>query len=223
MLYASNLTSPQRNARKARFFNGGTEMKGTTGAVMAALFLFVLAAPGLIRAQTAKTYKHASEYQVAVLDQTVNVATGADITRASTQTDAKLNGGGQNFHMLYNQQGNYRIEAPVNKGASILAALAVGANAPTVHNKWFLDDVRPGTKVLFAAHCAKPSRKHPNQTVRCTFWLPDPDSATHEYETIGDFTPYVAGDGSNTQNTANALCGTGKLKPETEAQICGHQ
>ena len=57
--------------------------------------------------------------------------------------------------------------------------------AQTFHNKWFMDNVQPGTKVLFASECAKPSKKHPNDTVRCTFWFPDPDSTDHEYATQG--------------------------------------
>jgi hypothetical protein len=93
--------------------------------------------------------------------------------------------------------------------------------AKTVHNKWFLDNVQPGTKVLFASQCGNPNKKHPNEAVRCTFYFPDPDSSSHEYFTTGDFTPFTAGDGSNTQKTANSLCGTGKLRPEVEAQLCG--
>jgi hypothetical protein len=68
----------------------------------------------------------------------------------------------------------------VNKGRSFGNALATGmanSNRPawaqqqaaTIHNKWFLGNVQPGTKVLFATACAKPNKKHPNDTVRCTF------------------------------------------------------
>lgn len=169
-----------------------------------------------------KTYKHAANYQVAVLDQNLHVATGSDATLAKTSTDSKLSGGGQGIHLLHTDAGDYRVEAPINKGMSILAAMATprGQVAPTVHNKWFLDGVQPGTKVLFASECARPSKKHPNETVRCTFWFPDPDSTSHEYQTLGDFTPYIDGDGSNTAKTANSLCGTGKLNVATEAQIC---
>ena len=172
-----------------------------------------------------KTYKHASQYQVALLDQNLRVATGYDVTLAKTVTDSKLSGGGQGIHLLHTDTGDYRVEAPVNKGMSILATMAANSNysySPpvTAHNKWFLDNVQPGTKVLFASECSKPNKKHPNDVVRCSFWFPDPDSDDHEYATAGDFTPYLTGNGSNTQKTANALCGTGKLKPETEAQIC---
>ncbi len=182
----------------------------------------LLAGSSYLAGQSNKTYNHASQYQVAILDENLRVATGSDATLGKTSTDAKLSGGGQGVHLLHTDAGDYRAEAPVNKGLSILSAMGSNAYHPAVtyHNKWFLDKVQPGTKVLFASSCAKPSRKHPTDAVRCTFWFPDPDSTTHEYETFGDFTPYQAGDSSNTQKTANTLCGTGKLNAETEAQIC---
>jgi PDZ domain len=169
-----------------------------------------------------KTYNHASEYQVAVLDENARVSTGADATLGKTSTDAKLDRGGQGFHFLHTDHGNYRVEAPVNRGASFLSALGTpnGSTPITYHNKWFLDSVPAGTTVLFAAECTKPSKKHPNDTVRCEFWFPDPDSSSHEYRTLGDFTPYLEGNGSNIQKAANSLCGTGKLSPATERQIC---
>lgn len=169
-----------------------------------------------------KTYKHASQYLVAVLDQNLRLATGSDATLAKSSTDSKLSGGSQGIHLLHTDSGDFRVEAPVNKGMSFLAALGTkpGEVAPTFHNKWFLDSVQPGTKVLFASQCGRPGKKHPNETVRCEFWFPDPDSTTHEYATLGDFTPYIAGDASNTAKTANTLCGTGKLNAATEAQIC---
>jgi hypothetical protein len=169
-----------------------------------------------------KTYKHAAQYQVAILDQNLRVSTGLDVTLAKTVTDSKLGAGGQGIHLLHTDAGDYRVEAPVNKGLSIMSALGSNAYHPpvTYHNKWFLDNVQPGTKVLFDSACSKPSTKHPSEAVRCTFWFPDPDSTSHEYETMGDFTPYLLGDGGNVQKTANTLCGTGKLNAATEAQIC---
>ncbi len=171
-----------------------------------------------------KTYKHASEYQVAVLDENIKVgnAFSTDQTLGKTQTDAKLGATGQGFHFLHTATGNYRVEAPVNTGMSILSAMASDRYHPAVtyHNKWFLDNVAAGTNVLFAAQCSKPNKKHPNDVVRCEFWFPDPDSTSHEYRTMGDFTPYLEGNGSNIQNTANSLCGTGKLNAETESKIC---
>ena len=130
-------------------------------AVTAALFLI----PGLSFATSTKTYKHASEYQIAVLDQNLRVDTGSDVTLAKTTTDAKLGGGGQGIHLLHTDAGDYRVEAPINKGLSILSAMGSNAYHPaqTFHNKWFMDNVQPGTKVLFASECAKPSKKHPNE------------------------------------------------------------
>lgn len=188
-----------------------------------ALAAVLLIFPALGFANDGKTYKHASEYQVAILDQNLRVATGNDVTLAKNMTDAKLGPGGQGIHLLHTDAGDYRVEAPINKSLSILSALGSNAYNPpvTYHNKWFMDNVQPGTKVLFAAECAKPNKKHPNEAVRCTFYFPDPDSTDHEYATLGDFTPFAAGDGSNTQKTANTLCGTGKLRPEVEAQLCG--
>ncbi len=189
------------------------------GAVVTALLLI----PALGFCKETKTYKHASQYQVAILDQNLRVETGSDVTLAKNTTDAKLGPGGQGIHLLHTDAGDYRVEAPINKGLTILSAMGSNAYNPakTYHNKWFLDNVQPGTKVLFASECAKASKKHPNEAVRCTFYFPDPDSSDHEYETIGDFTPFGAGDGSNTQKIANTLCGTGKLKPDVEAQLCG--
>ncbi len=194
-------------------------MRVTLCRAAAAAFLFI---PVLGFAKEAKSYKHASEYQIAILDQNLRVETGSDVTAAKNTTDAKLGPGGQGIHLLHTDAGDYRVEAPVNKGLSILSAMGSNAYNPakTYHNKWFLDNVQPGTKVLFASTCAKPSKKHPNDAVRCTFYFPDPDSSDHEYATLGDFTPFTAGDGSNTQKTASTLCGTGKLKPDVEAQLC---
>ncbi len=187
-----------------------------------ALIPMLAVALGLNGQGAGKTYKHAAEYQLATLDQNLRVATGSDVTLAKTMTDSKLGAGGQGIHLLHTEVGDFRVEAPVNKGMSFLSAMASSRYNPAqvYHNKWFLDSVQPGTKVLFASECARPSKKHPNDTVRCTFWFPDPDSTSHEYETQGDFTPYLVGDGSNTQKTANALCGTGKLNPQTEEQLC---
>jgi hypothetical protein len=191
--------------------------------VLIALFA-VLVLAGSAFAQKEKTYNHASEYKVAVLDENIKVGSvfSTDQTLGKTRTDAKLGTAGQGFHFLHTAQGNYRVEAPVNTGMSILSAMASDRYHPAVtyHNKWFLDNVAAGTNVLFAARCSKPNKKHPNDVVRCEFWFPDPDSTSHEYRTMGDFTPYLEGNGSNIQNTAKALCGTGKLSASVEAQVC---
>jgi hypothetical protein len=187
-----------------------------------ALFCSALLCQTAVAAGT-KTYKHASAYQVAILDQTIRIQTGTDTTLGHTSTDAKLDGGGQGIHFLHTDAGDYRVEAPVNTGATILLAMATPRyqTVPTVHNKWFLDKVQSNTQVLFTSKCSGLNKKHPNAAVRCTFWFPDPDSDSHEYMTLGDFTPYVLGDGANTERVANNLCGTGKLNPETQAKLCG--
>ena len=122
-------------------------MKVTTRGAIASALLFI---PVLGFAKEAKTYKHASEYQVAILDQNLRVATGNDVTAAKSITDAKLSGGSQGIHLLHTDAGDYRVEAPVNTGLSILSAMGSSAYHPakTVHNKWFLDHVQPKTKVL---------------------------------------------------------------------------
>jgi hypothetical protein len=157
-------------------------MKCITPLAVVAALLFI---PAIGSAKDAKTYKHAAQYQLATLDENVRVQTGSDITAAKSMRS------GQGIHLLSTDQGNFRVEAPVNKGRSFALALATGmANtnrpywaqeqAATIHNKWFMDSVQPGTKVLFASECAKPNKKHPNDTVRCRFWFPDPDSTDHE-------------------------------------------
>jgi hypothetical protein len=204
------------------------QMKAFASVAIAVVMLLV---PALGFAKDGKTYKHAAEYQVATLDQTLRVNTGSDVTLAKSGTDAKLSSGGQGIHLLYTDQGNFRVEAPVNKGRTFGLAFATAmanSNRPawaqqssaTIHNKWFLDNVRPGTKVMFAAECNKPNKKHPYDTVRCMFYIPDPDSTDHEYETTGDFTPILAGDSSNVQKAADTLCGKGKLSASVEAQMC---
>lgn len=56
-----------------------------------------------------KTYKHVSEFQVAVLDQTIRINTGGDATLGHTSTDAKLDQGGQGVHFLHTEAGDYLL------------------------------------------------------------------------------------------------------------------
>jgi len=175
-----------------------------------------------------KTYKHASEYQIGMLEMTIRKEFSNVETIAKTVTDRNLSSGNTlGFYILYTDAGFYRVQSPINKGLTYLSIVdsaldkKQSKNAKTYINKWFLDNVESGTNVVFAAECNKPNKKHPNDMVKCRFWFPDPDSTYHEYATIGDFTPFILGDGSNTKNTANVLCGTGTLKPEVEAQLCG--
>src|ERR1039458_10745777 len=102
-------------------------MKITPCIVMATALLCV-SAHGF--AEDGKTYKHASEYQIAILDQNLRVATGGDATLAKTSTDAKLGPGGQGIHLLHTDAGDYRVEAPINKGATIVSAMVSNAYHP---------------------------------------------------------------------------------------------
>ena len=75
-------------------------------------------------AEDQKTYKHASEYRAAILDENLRVSTGSDVTLAKTTTDAKLDRGGQGMNFLHTETGDYRVEAPVNKGRSFFASIS---------------------------------------------------------------------------------------------------
>ena len=119
-------------------------MKVAACGAVATVLLFI---PCTLFCQNAKTYKHASEYQVAILDQNLRVATGSDVTLGKNTTDAKLGAGGQGIHLLHTEAGDYRVEAPINKGLTMLSAMGSNAYNPakTFHNKWFLDNVQSGT------------------------------------------------------------------------------
>ena len=123
-------------------------MKIKSCGVVATALLFI---PALGFANDAKTYSHASEYQVAILDQNLRGATESDVTLGKNMTDAKLGPGVQRIHLLHTDAGDYLVEAPINKGLTFLSAMGSIAYNPakTYPNKWFLDNVQPGTKVLF--------------------------------------------------------------------------
>jgi len=113
---------------------------------MKQLISLVLIFPALSGAFAQKSYEHTSEYIVAVLDQSQMLATGNDVTLGKTMTDANLSPGGQGFHFLHTESGDYRVEAPVNSGRLFVAAMGTPRyqRAPVIHNKWFLDNVQPG-------------------------------------------------------------------------------
>lgn len=147
---------------------------------------------------------HSSEYQVGIFQST-------DVT--SDGSYASCNGGGcsgynagHNTHFITTNDGVFIVQAPVSTGASILMSMATNGNAPAVHIQWFMDDLHQGDKVLFAAKC----NKHND----CTFWLPKPDQPGKEYITQGYFRPLVA------KTNTTQLCGTGKLSPAVEAEVC---
>jgi hypothetical protein len=72
-----------------------------------------------------------------------------------------------------------------------------------------MDQMHAGDKVLFAAKC----NKHND----CQIWVPNPDKPGKEIMTDGRFEPAVA------KTNTNALCGTGKLSADVEAQVCTPQ
>jgi hypothetical protein len=130
---------------------------------------------------------HSNQYQVGIL---------------TSQYEPKYH-----THYLQTAEGQYSIEAPSSVGESIGAAVVTGGAATFVNQRWFMDGLPEGSKVLFASKC-------PSGRRICDFWLPDPNRPGKEFHTMGHFWP--GSSGSNTQT----LCGTGKLKPEVEAQVC---
>ncbi len=110
-------------------------------------------------------------------------------------------------HYVRTADGLYSIEAPTSVGESIGSAIVSGGAATYVNSPWFMDGIQAGDKILFASKCPRGRRI-------CDFWLPDPRHPGKEFHTLGHFWP-----GNATTNT-QTLCGTGKLKPEVEAQVC---
>ncbi len=147
--------------------------------------------------------EHIAEYKVGTLQSTESVNTG-DFTSCDHGCLAQSTG--HNIHYVVTDDGLYGISAPTSAGLSFLQGALVSPNLPDVHIQWFLDDLHVGDKVLFAAGCDK----HNN----CLFWLPKPDQQGKEYHTSGWFRPRIA------KTNTNQLCGTGKLTPAVEAQVC---
>ena len=148
--------------------------------VAAVLTLAMLAIPAFAK-------DHASQYQVGIL---------------TSEYQPKYH-----THYLQTADGQYSIEAPSSVGESIGAAVVTGGATSFVNQRWFIDGLPEGSKVLFASKC-------PSGRRICDFWLPDPNHPGKEFHTMGHFWP--GSGGSNTQT----LCGKGKLKPEVEAQVC---
>jgi len=166
----------------------------------AILIVLVLA---LIGSAFAKDHDHSAEYKVGTLQSTEQIDTG---TFTSCDHGCMSQSTGHNVHYVVNDDGAYVINAPTSAGLSFLQGMLVSPNLPDVHIQWFLDDLNVGDKVLFAAECDK----HNN----CHFWLPKPDQLGKEYHTTGLFRPRIA------KTNTNQLCGTGKLTPAIEAQVC---
>lgn len=110
-----------------------------------------------------------------------------------------------NVHEVETPGGVYTIEAPVSVGGTLAVAMLNGAS-PTIHKGWFMDQLHEGDKILFSAQC--------NKHNRCTIRLPNPDKPDKVVETQGFFSPAAA------KTNAGVLCGTGKLTPSVEAQVC---
>lgn len=146
---------------------------------------------------------HSSDYQVGTLQTTEVASTG---TFTSCDHGCISQSTGHNVHYLETESGLFVIDSPTSTAGSIFQSALVGANAPDVHIQWFMDELHPGDKVLFAAACGKHND--------CTFWLPKPDKPGKEYITAGSFHPRVA------KTNTTQLCGTGKLSPSVEAQVC---
>src|ERR1019366_9566974 len=174
--------------------------------VIAAL-LFILLACGLALAKEHKDKKdHSAGYKVGILESTESVNTG---TFTSCDHGCISQSTGHNVHYVTTDEGAYGIHAPTSAGLSFLQGVLVSPNLPDVHIQWFMDDLNVGDKVLFAAEC--------NEHNFCTFWLPKPDKPGKEYNTTGWFRPRVA------KTNTNQLCGTGKLSPAIEAQVCNQK
>ncbi|MGB7598883.1 MAG: hypothetical protein WBM24_01150 [Candidatus Sulfotelmatobacter sp.] len=116
-----------------------------------------------------------------------------------------------NVHRLSTPEGIYTIEAPVSVSGSAMRNLMVGGNDLDVHKAWFMDNLREGDKVLFSVEWNKRDKNHAHPLFR----LPDPDHPGKEITTGGSFAPAVA------KTNTGALCGTGKLTADVEAQVCG--
>src|ERR1035441_10974726 len=114
-----------------------------------------------------------------------------------------------NVHLVSTPDGIFSIEAPISVAGSLLLGIARNGNAPIVHKAWFMDDLHEGDKVLFSSQCGKHGR--------CSIRLPDPDNPKKEIATLGFFFPAIA------KTNTTVLCGTGKLTPSVEAQVCSQE
>jgi hypothetical protein len=163
----------------------------------------------VLTACTAFAKDHSSAYQVGIFraSEAVSDGTYSSASCGTLGCSGSAYSASHNVHYVQTQEGTYTIEAPVSVGGSMLLAMATpGGNSPTVHKAWFMDQLSDGVQVLFAVGC--------NKHNHCTFWLPNPDKVGKEIETQGWFQPLVA------RSNTTSLCGTGKLTPEVERQVC---
>ncbi|RSL18459.1 hypothetical protein EDE15_4033 [Edaphobacter aggregans] len=147
---------------------------------------------------------HAASYMAGTFSATNKVNDGTYSNGLGrgivTQTAA------HNVHYVSTSDGTYAIESPTAVGKTILVESLTHTAMADIHKQWFMDQLREGDQILFAAQCDK----HNN----CTFWLPNPDKVGKEIKTQGQYQPNVA------QTNTTALCGKGKFSPAVEAQVC---
>ncbi len=163
----------------------------------------------VLTASVALAKDHSYAYQVGVFRSSGTISDGTYST-ASCGTfgcSGSAYNAAHNVHYVQTAEGTYAIESPVSVGRTMLLGMATpGGNSPTVHKAWFMDQLSDGAQVMFAVGC--------NKHNRCTFWLPNPDKIGKEIETQGWFQPFAA------PSNATSLCGTGRLTPEMERQVC---
>jgi hypothetical protein len=148
---------------------------------------------------------HASQYQVGVFNttDTVNAGTHSNAQNGGIETHTQK----YNVHFVRTNDGMYVIESPTSIGKILGNEWTKGdASMNDAHIDWFMDELHEGDKVLFYAQC--------NKHDKCNFWLPKPDKPGKEYFTQGSFRPDAA------KTNTGTLCGTGKLTPAVEAQVC---
>jgi len=161
----------------------------------------------LVGSAFAKEHKdHSSDYQAGTFAGTGFIDTGAVSDHASGGLfgggGVKTRSIGHNVAWIDVPTGRYTIDPPFSVGAAILLGDKVDP-----HKRWFVDQMHPGDKILFAAKCTD---KHND----CQIWVPNPDKVGKEISTVGRFEPLAA------KTNTNALCGTGKLSADLEAQVC---
>lgn len=113
------------------------------------------------------------------------------------------------IHTVVTPEGLYYILAPIRMASSVAVGMLTNGLAPIVYKQWFMDNLHEGDTVLFSATC--------NKRGFCTIRLPDPKNPQKVIQTHGSFRPTVA---KTNIDKVNALCGTGKLTSDAEAELC---
>ena len=169
---------------------------------------FVLATFALALIATAgaqgKDKKEKPAYKVGTFSATTSVSDGRFSNANCTSTFGcfgSTKDASHNVHLIITPEGRYKVQAPVDVTASLLII-----SGPTVYKPWFMDNLHEGDTVLFIAEC--------NKHNECRMRFPNPDKPDKEIATQGKFDPSTA------KTNATVLCGSGKLTPEVEAQVC---